>query len=244
MTTCNRTHDTAPYLLGSLSAAERRDFEAHLPGCPDCTATLGELGGLPALLARVPHDAFDDDRPQADLPVEDPLPDTLLPRLLRIVGAEQRSARRRRILIGVAASVAAVIVGAASVVIVDATRSERATVAAIGTTQDASEVRVTLAPEPGIDMSAYVLLKSHSWGTSLETHCTYTGRIAPDMYGPSGGYQLVVVDASGEAQTVSSWQIIDGEGQIVPGSTWMPSRQITALQVKNAQGVVVASASL
>lgn len=241
---CQRAHDSAPYLLGSLSAAERRDFESHLPGCPDCTATLAELGGLPALLSRVPHDAFDDDRPQADLPFEDPLPDTLLPRLLRVVGAEQRAARRRRILIGAVASVAAVIVGAASVVIVDATRSEPATVAAIGAPHGGTEVRVTLAAEPGIEMSAYVLLKSHSWGTSLETHCTYTGRIAPDMYGPSGGYQLVVVDASGDAETVSSWQIVDGEGQIVPGSTWMPSRQISALQVTNTEGVVVASATI
>ena len=39
----------AAYVLGSLSSAERREFEAHMTGCPLCANAIGELSGMPAL---------------------------------------------------------------------------------------------------------------------------------------------------------------------------------------------------
>jgi anti-sigma-K factor RskA len=44
-------HDLAGYVLGTLTLAETRAFEAHLPGCPDCAAEVAELESLPSLLA-------------------------------------------------------------------------------------------------------------------------------------------------------------------------------------------------
>ena len=44
----------AAYVLGSLSPAERREFEEHLAGCPACQAAVSELAGMPGLLAQVP----------------------------------------------------------------------------------------------------------------------------------------------------------------------------------------------
>ena len=43
----------AAYVLGSLSAADRREFETHLAGCPSCREAVAELGGVPALLSQL-----------------------------------------------------------------------------------------------------------------------------------------------------------------------------------------------
>lgn len=48
------THDyamwDAAYVLGALSCAERREFEAHLGICASCRAAVAELSDLPPLL--------------------------------------------------------------------------------------------------------------------------------------------------------------------------------------------------
>jgi carotenoid cleavage dioxygenase-like enzyme len=41
----------AAYVLGSLSVADRRDFEAHLGGCSSCRQAVDEVVGMPALLS-------------------------------------------------------------------------------------------------------------------------------------------------------------------------------------------------
>jgi AAA ATPase domain/Putative zinc-finger len=41
----------AAYVLGSLSETDRREFEAHLPGCRNCRDAVAELSGMPALLS-------------------------------------------------------------------------------------------------------------------------------------------------------------------------------------------------
>ena len=46
----------AAYVLGSLSSAEQREFEAHLAGCPLCRSAVGELNGMPALLSLLDRD--------------------------------------------------------------------------------------------------------------------------------------------------------------------------------------------
>ncbi len=46
----------AAYVLGSLSPADRREFEAHLSVCPSCTQAVAELSGMPALLSKLDSD--------------------------------------------------------------------------------------------------------------------------------------------------------------------------------------------
>src|ERR1700722_19021731 len=43
----------AAYVLGSLSAADRREFETHMATCAKCRQAVGELSGMPALLSRL-----------------------------------------------------------------------------------------------------------------------------------------------------------------------------------------------
>lgn len=46
----------AAYVLGSLSSADRREFEAHLSTCPSCREGVTELSVIPALLSRLTGD--------------------------------------------------------------------------------------------------------------------------------------------------------------------------------------------
>src|SRR6201999_2572251 len=43
----------AAYVLGSLSAADRREFELHMAGCPQCREAVADLSGVPALLSQL-----------------------------------------------------------------------------------------------------------------------------------------------------------------------------------------------
>jgi len=53
VTTDDYAHWDAAYVLGALSAAHRREFEAHLQFCPSCLEGVVELSGMPALLSRL-----------------------------------------------------------------------------------------------------------------------------------------------------------------------------------------------
>ncbi|KZC94374.1 MULTISPECIES: anti-sigma factor family protein [Clavibacter] len=60
----------AAYVLGSLSATDRAQFEAHLTRCDACTRSLADLAGLPGVLRMLPvEDALallDEPDPVAD----------------------------------------------------------------------------------------------------------------------------------------------------------------------------------
>src|SRR3954467_1447340 len=97
------------YVLGSLSPAERREFEAHLDGCRTCSRSLRDLAGLPGLLGRIGPEVFEESEPE-------PVPETLLPRLSRAVRREQK--RRTWLTAGIAAA-AAVAITAGGVLALD-----------------------------------------------------------------------------------------------------------------------------
>ena len=46
----------AAYVLGSLSCADRREYETHLSTCAACRLAVSELCGVPGLLRRVSLD--------------------------------------------------------------------------------------------------------------------------------------------------------------------------------------------
>ena len=43
----------AAYVLGSLSSAERSEYQAHLKTCPSCRQAVAELSCMPAPLSRL-----------------------------------------------------------------------------------------------------------------------------------------------------------------------------------------------
>jgi Putative zinc-finger len=42
----------AAYVLGSLSAGDRREFETHMADCPACRQAVVEISGIPAMLSQ------------------------------------------------------------------------------------------------------------------------------------------------------------------------------------------------
>jgi hypothetical protein len=195
----------AAYVLGALQAAERTAFETHLAECADCRQTVAELAGIPGLLSRVSPD---------DLAEQPPLPDTLVPRLLRSV---RRTTLRRRLIMGGLAAAAVVL-------------------AVLGTV---AVVRTPDAESPGVAMSAVVsspvhataALTRHTWGTEIDLDCTYEGQ--PDAYRP---YLLVVVAKSGAEQEIATWTVGPSRTATATGSVDLQPGQIDRVEVRTASG--------
>ena len=91
----------AAYVLGSLSAAQRREFETHMAHCPACRSAVADLSGVPTLLSQLDRDevaAIDQSGPAPEMSAE------LLPSLLATVRWRRR---RTRVVTWVASTAAA-----------------------------------------------------------------------------------------------------------------------------------------
>ncbi|MGW4635987.1 anti-sigma factor family protein [Nocardia sp. NPDC004415] len=167
----------AAYVLGSLGAAERREYETHLLDCGHCQEAVAELSGLPGLLALV-------DRETA-LAMIDPEPaPARVPDLLPVLAAaaERRRQRRRWLGIGSAVAAAAAAVAIAVPVTMTVARSDPST-AQIVAAQQLRAVEQT-------PISAEVKLLRDGERTRLVMTCRY----APSAYGSgyTWSYGLVV----------------------------------------------------
>ncbi|MEB3372063.1 zf-HC2 domain-containing protein [Saccharopolyspora mangrovi] len=144
-------HLDAAYVLGALSPEDRAAFEQHLTGCRSCAAAVGQVAGLPGLLAQV-------DPAQLNTGTE---PADRLPQLLD----EVRRSRRRRLAGTISAGVVALAACAAMVL------STQFTDAGPGTEMTA------LGAYP---VAASVNLSDLPSGTRVDVDCEYEGRRAGD----------------------------------------------------------------
>jgi len=88
-------HFDGAYVLGALPEAERDAFEEHLLTCAQCRARVAEVAGVAEALHQIAPAELDGLAAPSV-----PMPDTVLPRLLR---AAQRERGRRRTVAAVAA---------------------------------------------------------------------------------------------------------------------------------------------
>ncbi|MGC4109477.1 MAG: zf-HC2 domain-containing protein [Nocardioides sp.] len=208
------------YVLGSLSPADRREFEAHLDGCEQCSRAVRDLAGLPGLLGRIGPEVFEETEPE-------PVPETLLPRLSRAV--RRREQRRTWLTAGIAAA-AAVAVTTGGVLALDH-GSLRTPVAghtqSPGVVQDASlpMTQVSGARDP---MTARVALTSVAWGTRVDLTCSYP-RGTVEYEG--GSYALVVHLANGHTERVATWNGLPGKEMHVSGATAAWKSEISSVVV-------------
>ncbi|MCW2792905.1 MAG: putative rane protein [Nocardioides sp.] len=236
---CDLAHHDGSYVLGALSPAERQAFERHLDGCAECGRSVRELAGLPGLLGRVDADVL------VSPPPPEPVPDTLLPALVR----EVRRSRRRRawttagLAAASVATVAAVSVAAAGVVddggspVADPTPSVPAssapTVLPTGDPTTPSSIMVPVGHAP---VRATVSFNPVDWGTRLDLVCTYQ---------PLGGeygdpqpttYSLVVHTRDGQTEQVATWRALPGRTMRLSGATSLTRREIASVEVRTAGG--------
>jgi anti-sigma factor RsiW len=214
----------AAYVLGSLSPADRREFEDHLEDCERCAGAVAELSALPGLLGRIDATrAFallDDAEGSADgLPGPAPA-DT--------AAAVRRHDRRRRLrtaLIGTGALAAAAALASALTLAIPA---------ALGPAPIADAVvQLDAVAGQAVPIDMAVSATRADWGTRLAVRCTYHS--SPASYGPVT-YSLWVIDSAGVANSVSTWNSAPGGEVRLEAGTATPLDQIAELQLRTADG--------
>ena len=188
------------YVLGALSPEERELFEQHLLTCDDCMDRVRELAALPSLLGQLSDDDI------RELELDDPVPDTLLPRLMR---AAQARRRRGRVVIGSLVAAVAACAVTLAVVLWPTSSSPQAPLLAMH------------ALHVGTPVQASVRLVSRSWGTEIEMHCKYI-----DGHDGAETYVLQVVGHDGVPQTIGWWTLGSGESDTFHSPTSLSRAQI------------------
>ncbi|MEO6942726.1 MAG: zf-HC2 domain-containing protein [Terrimesophilobacter sp.] len=203
------------YLLGSLSPSERREYEAHLAECSDCTASISQLAALPGLLSLVPTQDVEEEVEQP------PVPATLLPRL---VSAVQRRRRVRRLVTGLAAAaVAAAIVG----VLV----FPKLLPAAVPSADPGQPIAaLTLSQVVASPLNADIRLIQHEWGTTILMTCRYGQN--PNGYVSPAAYGMYVTDAAGTSTQLATWTAKPGSTVEPSGTTSLTLADIRSVDVR------------
>jgi anti-sigma-K factor RskA len=87
----------AAYVLGSLSAGDRREFETHMADCPACRQAVVEISAVPAMLSQFDGDYIAAINGSGHVSEVSAMPSALLPSLLAAVRwRRRRSADRFR----------------------------------------------------------------------------------------------------------------------------------------------------
>jgi hypothetical protein len=202
--------DDAAYLMGALSPDERLEFEAHLLTCPDCAERVREIETLPALLADID--------PAELLEELEPVPDTLLPSLLR---AAARRHRRQRVVIGTLAGLAAACVIALVIALWPS--------ASPSTGQRRDFVAVAQSP-----VRASATLTAKSWGTAIDVHCHYLYDVSRTW-----SYDLIAYDRQGRAHPLGDWRLpAEGDIDYRAGTALTPA-QIASLEITLPDGTAL-----
>jgi hypothetical protein len=243
--TCPFAHLDGAYVLGSLSPAERQEFERHLASCEECARGIREVAGLPGLLSRV-------DRAVLEYDETEPVPATLLPSLVR----EVRRRRRRTVLAVAGAAAAAAVLAVGVPVLVSGDDSGRVvggappsgspsgSPSATGATGAAVEP-VGMTTVGGAPVRGTIALESVAWGTRLDLTCSYvTPRPGSDhaygsgSHGSSGPtkYEMFVRTDDGTVDMVGTWHAPDGATMRVTAATAATRDEIASVVVRTAEG--------
>jgi len=201
----------AAYVLGALSAKDRRAFEEHLRTCPECSAEVSSLAGVPRTLAALPAERA--------LATVTEAPPNLLPDLVRTV---QRDRRRRRIKLGaLLAGVAAVAAAIGALIAIPLTQEEP------------QGDYVVLAQTVESKLSADARLVPERWGTTIEISCRYDELATPSER--ARGYELYVTDTSGKAELIASWTSAPGTTVKPAATTKLRREEIRALDIRSSE---------
>jgi len=218
----------AAYVLGSLSSSERREYENHLSGCSSCRSAVGELGGMPGLLAMLsPDDVAGIDDDFLDGSVEHPgIRPQVLDGLLNDVRRRRRTIRWSTW----AASAAAVVLVTVGTVI--ALRPETP---APEPSLHAAATPVSMTPVAPSSVEATVSMASRAWGTFVALSCTYREEEeeVPGTREDDDGDRLamVAVGRDGTRDQLATWMAREGVTASPTGSTSMSIDAIASVQV-------------
>jgi anti-sigma factor RsiW len=221
----------AAYVLGSLSSAERWEFEAHMTVCPLCGSAVRELSGMPALLSQLGRDelaAIDGHSGVEPLP-----PDELLPSLLSKVSWRQH---RSRIVTWTAGAAAAAVLAVGVLVGVGGHG-----LTAVPTRPHASLSVQPMAQVGTNELASTVSLSSRHWGTFISMNCVCLA----SLNAHHDTLAMVVVGRDGSHTRTATWVANPGHTAMPAGSISTPVDQIASVQVVSAEhGQVLLERSL
>jgi anti-sigma factor RsiW len=206
------------YILGGLSDEDHRTFAAHLRTCPHCQVEAAQLSGLPRLLDLV-DDPLEAAQPGQSLSDPGPEPGAVL------LAEVRRERRRRRIRLLAAACV----LGLAMLGIGWYVGARIATPTRPPTTQ------LSAVAEPGSSAQVEFGLVSRQWGTQLE--------VAATSLPTQGQLGLWIVDASGQAVRVATWNAIPAGRATLTAACATPTAEIRVVQVRLDTGQALATAT-
>lgn len=224
----------AAYVLGSLSAADRREFETHMASCPECRDAVVELSGVPALLSQLDgedvvaiNESVSTQSGRSTAPEMSP---ELLPSLLATVRWRRR---RTRMTTWVASAAAAALLGIGVFVGIE-NHSTTAPQQVTASEQAMTQVGTNL-------LTSTVSLSSQHWGTSINLRCVC---LAP-LTAHHDQLAMVVLGRDGSSTRLATWVADPGHTATPAASISMPVSQIAAIQVVSADnGQVLLQRSL
>ncbi len=220
----------AAYVLGSLTAADRREFEEHMAHCGPCREAVADLSGVPALLSRLDRDEVAAIGSGSSAPSTPAVSPSLLPSLLAAVRFRRR---RARVLTGVAAAAAALVLGLAVLAGVQGHEAAPSHQVA-APSQPMAQVGTTL-------LTSTVQVSSQHWGTFINLNCVC---LAP-LTAHHDTLAMVVVGRDGSQTRLATWVAEPGHTATPAGSISTPVDQIAAVQVVSADnGQVLLQRSL
>jgi hypothetical protein len=211
----------AAYVLGALSTDDRRAFERHLVTCPECTAAVAQLAGLPGILGKLSVDeavALMDETRVASAAA----PDSHLRDEVHTPGLVQRLAvaakrRRRRTRIGLLLSGVAVL----AIFTVGGV--------AVAANQAPRPVTVAMSPLNQHALTASLTVTQKGWGTRFDWSCNYLG---DTWEGESVSYDLVVTDKTGKQSTVATWSSSGPHAKGLTASSSIPTDNIRNVEIR------------
>lgn len=204
----------AAYVLGSLSAADRREFEGHLASCPQCRDAVTEISGVPALLSQLDGNCVAAIN-ESDA-AEPPPPANLLPALLTEV---HRRRRRTRLMAWTASAAAAAVLGIGVLLGIGSV-----------TTPSPHHDAVPMAQVGTTALASTVAVRDESWGSYIDLSCVC---LAP-VNAHHDTLALVVVGRDGSQTRLATWVAEPGHTATPAGSISTPSDQIASVQVVSA----------
>jgi anti-sigma factor RsiW len=222
----------AAYVLGSLSPAERREFEAQMADCTLCSNAVGELSGIPALLSLLDRDtvaAIDEAERSSDALV----PRELLPALQAKVSWRRH---RSRAVTWTAQAAAAAVLAIGALVGVHCQSQ-----ASLHTQSQASPSVQPMAQVGTNKLTSTVSLADEPWGTSISMNCIC---LAP-LTAPHDKLAMLIVGRDGSRTRMATWTANPGHTAAPVGSTSTHVDQIASVQVVSADsGAVLLERSL
>ena len=233
----------AAYVLGALSAADRRDYEQHLSVCPACSAAVAELAGLPGILAEVPAEeavAINAAATSASESAERLRTGLHQPGQVQgLARAAVRRTRRNRIRWAALATATAGIVMCGGLLLGSTfTAGPELQAGPVAPTVSApaptgstpATLVVAMQPLEPNALTADLTITETDWGTRFDWSCVYLNELWKDN-GPQG-YDMVMTDVDGTSTVLATWSATSPSTENLAASTDLPSERIASVEIR------------